>query len=331
MKNKAMEILAYYPITPEEAETNGNVTKVQAKEGTFALKKTRLTPDYMERFEQTLHYFEKEQLQTITPVLRTKRGNWFVRKENALYYLMPWGATPQKTPETVYFKTLALFHRQTNNPVLLEDRKDDILATKKRRTEEQINTLEAIADHIEQKRYFSPLELNYLLHFPLLANTAMNSARYVEEWLLDQEEEATMNEVYCHGSPTPDHIIVDGRGSHRFINVEKANINHPHRDVAHLYRACMENRLAERVTGYEWVYTYKEHFPTKRYDDYLLKSYLTSLPNFHVIIQPLTKRSPQEEPYVTARFMREMWLLEKMQEDMERWPAPVEAREADST
>ncbi|RSL32617.1 hypothetical protein D7Z54_14290 [Salibacterium salarium] len=75
MNNNLERILDQYPIHPVTFTRFGKAVKVEAAEGTFALKETHIDPNKAERFLQTLRFFEKQQLPAVTPVLPTKMGS----------------------------------------------------------------------------------------------------------------------------------------------------------------------------------------------------------------------------------------------------------------
>ncbi|WP_185819697.1 phosphotransferase [Salibacterium salarium] len=321
MDNNIEQVLYQYPIHPITLTRHGKAVKVEAAEGVFALKETYISQERAERFLQTLRFFEKQQLPAVTPVLPTENGEWSVEQEGKIYYLSPWGEScGGKRKETDFFKTLAVFHRSTDKKIAIRSQEWQENGEKMRRERDQeLLELEVLADEIEKKRYFSPFELSYLSHFPLIYDMYQRSMSFFDEWERKAEERRTIRLVQCHGSPSPHHLITDPKLNYRFINLEQTKVGHPAHDVAWMYKSCMEERCWEPVKGYSWMQTYDQHFPFNEADKALVKSQIFYPGPLSAFIKDTRHRELYEEPYLTQALEQHVWLFEKIKKDMETW------------
>ncbi|SDI35796.1 spore coat protein YsxE [Alteribacillus persepolensis] len=329
MKGNIANVLQRYPIQPVQMELYDKVAKVEAAEGIFALKETQLNNEQAERFLQTLRFFEKQQMNTVLPVLGTTYQEWCVIDDDRLYYLTPWKQSCAfKRHESAYFKTLAIFHRSTEYkeavPESIWEEQGKLL---KKERDQQLLQLEAYADQIEKKHYYSPFELSFLMHFPLLYQCHKDSLTWYEKWESAAYEEKGIRVVRCHGSPSPDHMVLDERNNYQFINLEQTADGHPLYDVSWLYRSCMQERMWDTVQAYPWVKTYHHHFPLKRGEDALLKSQLLNESFLYPFLATASKRKLYDEHTFTFQLEEHIWMMEKIKQDLDTWPSFLDEKE----
>ncbi|RSL32618.1 hypothetical protein D7Z54_14295 [Salibacterium salarium] len=190
----------------------------------------------------------------------------------------------------------------------------------RRERDQEMLELEVFADQIEKKRYFSPFELSYLSHFPLIYELYQRSMSLFEEWESIGTERETLRLVQCHGRPSPDHLIIDHQRNYRFINMEHTDAGHPAHDIAWMYQSCMEERCFEPVKAYNWIQTYNQHFPFQDADQVLLKSQILYPGRLFSFLKKSQNRKLSSEPSLTFELEQHVGLLEKIKQDMDTWP-----------
>ncbi|WP_158738149.1 phosphotransferase [Alteribacillus sp. YIM 98480] len=329
MKGNIEYILQRYPIHPIRVQTFDKIAKVEAEEGTFALKETQLNKHQAERFLQTLRFFEKQQMKTVVPVLRTNYGEWCSNQNELIYYLTPWGSECRGLQhETEFFKALAIFHRSTEYKETIPENvwKEQGELLKKER-DQQLLKLEAMADNIEKKRYYSPFELAFLIHFPFLYRLHKDSLYWYDKWERTAAENERLRMVRCHGRPSPDHLVIDEKRNYRFINLEHTADGYPLHDIAWLYRSCMKERMWEPIQAYPWIKTYDHHFPFKAGDEALLKSQLLDETSMYPFLLRASHRTLADEHTFTFQLEERIWMLEKIKQDLDTWPDLSENKE----
>ncbi|WP_054635067.1 hypothetical protein [Thalassobacillus sp. C254] len=89
MNPEIKQTLQSYGLKPNKWERIGNVFKVECYQGTFALKQSQFPADSLDRFLQTMRYFEREQIYSVVPLYPNRYGDFAVQGSNATYYLMP--------------------------------------------------------------------------------------------------------------------------------------------------------------------------------------------------------------------------------------------------
>ncbi|WP_240374695.1 hypothetical protein [Bacillus piscicola] len=324
MKSNAEYVLGFYPLHVQSLETHGKVTKVTADEGVFSLKETQLNNEQAERFLQTLRFFEKQETWTVAPVVRTVYGDWYVIYNNSLFYLLSWGEDcSRQHPEGVFFKTLALFHRFTGrNEKMREENWIESGERYRKYREQQLLKLEAYADHIEKKHYYSPFELGFLMHFPFIYQLHKDSIYWYEKWEDEAAPKEKITTVRCHGRPSPDHIIRDQYGNYQFINLENTADGHPCHDIVSLYQACLYERLWDPIQTYPWIKSYREHAALFHpEDEWLLKSRLLEETGIYSFIELAPGRIRGEEHIWTLELEKYIWFMEKVHAEITSWPS----------
>ncbi|MFB4162971.1 hypothetical protein ACE1TI_03820 [Alteribacillus sp. JSM 102045] len=322
MKGNLESILQRYPLHPLRVQPFNKVARVETAEGIFALKETQLNKEQAERFLQTLRFFEKQQMKTVVPVLRNNYGDWCCIEDHYMYYVTPWGKECSGLRrESEFFKALAIFHRSTEYKETIPENvwKEQGELLKKKR-DQQLLELEAYADSIEKKRYYSPFELAFLMHFPFLYHLHKDSLYWYDQWERKAAEKEKIRIVRCHGRPSPDHLVIDEFSNYRFINLEYTADGHPLYDAAYLYRSCLKERMWEPVQAYPWIKTYDYHFLLKPGDEDLLKSHLLSEANIYPFLKQSSSRTLENEPAFTFQLEERIWLMEKIKEDLATWP-----------
>ncbi|SFE69919.1 protein kinase family protein [Alteribacillus iranensis] len=301
------------------------MTRIEAREGQFALKKSKMKQNQAERFFHTLRFFEKNQVPTVLPVLHTRRNEKFFYDDGFVYYLTPWGEDCRDLQkENECFKTLALFHRFTEQRETIKEEEWEKRNDQFRKNRDaDVLALEAFADEIEKKRYYSPFELAFLMHFPFLYRLHKDSLYWFHKWTDAASMKGTLKMVCCHGKPSADHLVRDYKGEFKWINVEASGNGHPQHDVAHLYKSCLKENQWEPVQTYSWIQSYKENAATfDSEDEFLLKSQLLNESPMYSFLEKARRRHPSEEHIWTWQLENQMVWLEKVKETVEKWPAP---------
>ncbi|MFB5662889.1 hypothetical protein [Alteribacillus sp. HJP-4] len=328
MDASLQRVLNYYAITPLQIESLSKISKIEAEEGIFALKKTKMNSGQTERFQETLRFFERNQFPGVAPIIPASNGERYVRDIDGetVFYLSEWGRGGlEGKREKDYFQALAIFHRSTQYHVPVDEEMWEERGTSLREWKnEKMQQLEAYAEEIERKEYYSPFDWAVLMHFPLLYECYDKSMRYFEEWEELAREKGELKVARCHGRPEPSHFILDRYGNFQFINVEHADTGHPVYDLAYLYKKCTEQKRWEHVNGVDWLSTYASFCPTDDGDRALLSSMLLEPVDFYELLSYPGHRSSGEQPGLVQELEAKVWMLEKIKDDIESWPQPVQ-------
>ncbi|MGY4689406.1 hypothetical protein [Salibacterium sp. K-3] len=317
MTADAGDVLKYYPLHPERVLRFGKIIKIEAEEGTFALKETVLPRSRLQQWEQTVRCFEKGQLPAAVPVLPTADGRYYVRHNGFIYYLMPWEEQPEHCTAHDLFQTLARFHLPGRKIIQVPEtvyRKNS--AMKERQMEHDIYLLETYVEEVEQQRFFSPFELLALTCLPLIYECRQRSAGWFENWKAEVLETEKTQEVLCHGKPSFNHVLADSRRRLRFINLEASAVGHPAHDIAGLYRSCVKRNIRKRPAGKEWIDSYETHQVFHAADKALLKSLLLYPSVLLYWIRKGPTRPPGMEPEWTRKLAEEKAVLENILRDI---------------
>ncbi|MFC5712672.1 hypothetical protein ACFPU1_07750 [Thalassorhabdus alkalitolerans] len=304
MNPEIKQTLQSYGLKPNKWERIGNVFKVECYQGTFALKQSQFPADSLDRFLQTMRYFEREQIYSVVPLYPNRYGEFAVQGSKATYYLMPWVLEDTRHAagkEERILETLGLMHRFSER---MEESADEYVTSfgeqVQRKKERELLELERYADEIERKHYFSPFELAILTHFPFIHQLYQESQKHFNTWLEISREKQQVRTVRCHGCPSVEHAVIDSQGNTYLINFEKTRDDSPAWDLAYFFRDSFEKGLWDNIDAYRWMTIYEKQFPLAEADRSLFLSHLLSP---YSLVSPIkeyqTKRSRAlEKEYV---------------------------------
>lgn len=229
---KITEILQEYAISPQAiVPVTERVHKIKANGKEFALKRSRLDRNTLNRWLATYRTASELGLSEIIPVYLTVRKRLYVKREDEYYYLTPWiekNKRPygKKTVENVY-RHIGNIHVRTKKLTTLEtNRWIDPFDSYKKYCEEKERRLTTWMERLEQKHYPSPVELQILTHYQNVRTSLRRSGQLTEEILSLSESDTGWGVCLNHGNLEQGHFF-----ERYIINWEKASYQHPVHDL----------------------------------------------------------------------------------------------------
>ncbi|TLS39222.1 spore coat protein YsxE [Pseudalkalibacillus caeni] len=274
---KYSSLLFQYDLYPERVIKKKNVLKVFTKNGTYALKKTKLTrsqAEWLFHVHERLAYIGYKYY---IPLYRTKYGDPFVFDQYNTYYLMPWVEDDRHyaNREAMMISNLAALHNQT---VKEQEYSEEIISNSyqqlTKRWEGRQLEMERYIESVEKRVYLSPFEQSFVTNFHRLMHMTDKARNHLYQWQQKVKEKKRYRSVLCHGRVSPGHFIIH-QGKGFFINFDHAVLDTPVRDLAYFLRSSMRAANWNERKAKDWFTQYQERFPLYEEEKSLLASYLT--------------------------------------------------------
>jgi spore coat protein YsxE len=270
--------LYQYDLYPEKIEHLGNVKKVYSNRGIFALKEVTGTN---QDAEWLIHCYDRLLslgYQKLPPLYKTKYGDPIVRVGRNYYYLTPWYDEQEPDAyerEEFLIEELGKIHSLT---VKMQAYSSEVItgsySTLVNRFETRQLKMEQYTESSERNTYISPFELNYLSHFHRLMRMAEEAKKRAADWYHQCEREQRFRSVLCHGRPIRSHVIFNENGEKVLINIERAVLDTPVRDLAIFFRGATHYWSWNEEDGLYWLQCYEKHFKLYPEEKTLLACYL---------------------------------------------------------
>lgn len=301
MNGNLAPVLFQYDLYPNKIETVGNVKKIYAPQGTFALKETEMTTEQRTSLVHVLERLQRLGFDRFVAPFPSKSGGPLTVHEGKTYYLMPWLVDEDAgilSREEQLIEAGAALHLLTEKE---QDYADGIIQNSynglAKRWSQHMEELERFAAKAEEKIYFSPFELSYLNDFRDSMQAAEAAKHHLSRWLDLAKENERFRIVLCHGRLSTSHFV-DGR----LLNFEHAVLDSPVRDLAMLFRgAFMHGRSAKTEDPFDWLQTYNERFPLRKEEKMLLAAYLSFPEAIFHSVQEYRNPNPEENELIRVQ------------------------------
>lgn len=306
-------ILENYQLEPYFVEDFGNVYKVYANKGTFALKK--IPPNNGADFIRHLQTLYQMGFNRIVPVYPTADGRYAVLHNQNLYYLMPWLPNDEKENREQrhqqLFRELARMHTLSAKEITVkkEERTEHYEKTIQQFEKNQ-EFLEGFIEECEQKTYMAPFELLFCLYYNEINQALRFSKSKFEEWYEATKDQDKARMVINHGKISIEHFLYDERGYGYFVNFEKAGYGSPIHDLLPFLSRTLKTQPKRNDEVVEWVYYYYKYFPFKADEKLLFYSYLTYPISIIQVVEGYYRRpEKRKELRLVQQLQRQYWYL----------------------
>lgn len=312
-----LPILHYYSIQPFFTESIGNVTKIYAGNGDYALKKMPLStgPHFIAKIQQL---YEKG-FQRIVPIFPTRDGFIGVVDEKYFYYLMPWVASYDAPDYSRayenFFGEVANLHRlsQEKIPIDTEERNIHYHQTITNWENDGRFLLQFIEDS-EMKWYMSPFELLVCLYFDEIERAFTFAMDHFRRWFEVTKEETSVRSSIIHGKLGQEHFLFNEQEGGYFISFEKARRTMPIHDLL-IFISRLSRGLPRRNSKVmEGLLTYWERAPFDEGEMSLFLSYL-SYPGhlLHVVKKYYFQQGEKNERQFVQQLQQEYWYFKNIE------------------
>ncbi|WP_018931417.1 phosphotransferase [Gracilibacillus lacisalsi] len=237
------QIIEAYQLQPEEIEqVTERVFKIKANSQQYALKKSRLYPDDLGRWQAIQQYIQQKQILGFVPIYYAKNNQPFVRDQDQIYYLMPWveqDYTDQPIDEYAsVIHAIGRLHAATmdyHQIAPLKQNKDGMDQQFQQELSSYRDQMLKYVRYFEAKRFMSPYELQICMYYRDIEQTFNQLERWQEIYLDVMEETNEMKYTLCHGNIRPSHYVITQANTY-FLNWEDALMTSPTYDLANYYQ-----------------------------------------------------------------------------------------------
>ncbi|MDL4841688.1 protein kinase family protein [Aquibacillus rhizosphaerae] len=234
------EVLKAYHVHPSEIiPITKRVHKVQTHNYIFALKRSRMRLNNMEKWRRAYQIGSENNLSSILPVYMTEQNQLFKQYEQDIYYLTPWKDSvstdePKHEMESFYH-TLGQIHKQTKSEKQISSSMvEQMINQAKSDLSKQRQTLLGYIEKFEQKHFMSPFELRVCMQYRDLDQVFYYLDKWYDYYLEDISDDNRVYISLCHGNLRSSHMIYQ-HGHTFLINWEKNNFANPINDLARFY------------------------------------------------------------------------------------------------
>lgn len=306
---KVLENYHIYPISIEKQ--TDRVVKVFDGMQEYALKRSFLTDQTVENWENIYHVAREKNVTEILPVYMTKQRTFFHKEEHFYYYLTPWVDAPEVTDRTYYIErtmqTLAQIHKKTKQTSRLDPK--TLKSSFQGFSNYCQSSLEKLKKHLtdyESRRYMSPFELLFCTHYKGVCHAVELLQKKLELIYEGEEAEMVWSTSLCHQRVDDSHC----KGGY-LINWESGGFEHPARDLSGYFHSLtgFYDQPKETIQQSFHVYQKTNHLTMREIhllSVYLLNpaAYLTVLENYTAL---RTKKSMLEQTKLLQQQYRRLW------------------------
>ncbi|GAB4073282.1 spore coat protein CotN [Barrientosiimonas marina] len=293
-------IMKEYGIMLDQTEqVSPRLYKVSVGQDVYALKKSRLTKNTVEAWEQVYHQAHARQLSAILPVFLTQQSRLYAADDDAYYYLTPWVPDAELTHEKSVrhtFEAIGDLHARTKTPISI-----DINSVKhyfndyqKINTERRHELIRSI-DQFEQSRYMSPFELQVCTHYRVLVKVFTELNYHIDHFIEELELNSDWHCSLCHRHLTLPHVR-HNRDT-LFLNWEYAAYDHPVVDLAMLFHGMaktFDENLGQVVSLFP---VYNQQNPLMTSEQHLLAIHLLD-PAAYISLVDDYVQSPRQQTMI---------------------------------
>lgn len=311
-------ILFHYDLYPTQMIHLGKIKQIYAGSRCYALKETVMEDRQLERFLHLLRKLEKKGYRQHVPLIPTKYGEYVVRSESHVYYLMPWIENEPLTKEAAIEEKISgemgKIHRLTAKTVpFSNEERDKAYLSMLKKWDMRRTIFEQFADEREQNKYMSPLELTFFTNYYDLKMFMNEAKSHLDAWYEKSKDLETFRIVLCHGRLSRKHVLIGRHSEPYILNFERASYDTPARDAALFFRYAFYYDLWDEKAFAKWLKAYESHFQLTEKERHLLLAYLL-FPEFVIDVVERYKNNPKQftELEYVQRFERRMMVMRKV-------------------
>lgn len=319
LQRSDMAILSHYPLHVMRIDDYGKVKKVQAVEGTFALKKID-DPRKLHAIEQAAFFYQPQMI----PIYWSKRGTLFVAEGGYYYYVMPWISPPsgQRATEVMisFFRDLASLHQKTLQEINVDETElKSYYETKKAAWEEERSFLQSYAEQCEHEWYMSPFQLQFCTYFHETMQAYWFAEAQLETWYDKMKETKKWRVTFVHGNARSSHYVRSERGG-RFFSWERARWAFPLVDVATSLYEYVRTPPPVDETWIDGFGEYKRQLAIREEELAFFLSHAASPTYLYRVVSSYAAKRKKEwtEYAAVSRLQREYWALKQTEQIMMR-------------
>ena len=253
-------ILSTYGITDfHEERMTDRVSKIQSHTGNYALKRSHINEKTIGRWKAVYQWVIEQKVDAFLPILPNLHQQLLVLDGNDYYYVTPWIHNESIDIHQAFFHAIGKLHGSTiqgQEFTLDEIQRERIAQTLHDEHENYHNHIHTYMDHMERKRFMSPLELQVVMNYRYLMDLFEVYEYWQTMYVEALEEEMNWSSCLVHGNLTPEHLIITDYYQY-FLNWEYTFIGTPTDDLFTLFRHmftkhdCSMERITEGFHIYE--------------------------------------------------------------------------------
>ncbi|MGY0693171.1 hypothetical protein ACW2QC_10340 [Virgibacillus sp. FSP13] len=232
------KVLASYRINAVTMEyQTDNLLKISDSHHSYALKKSKLTSETIDNWENVYHQSYQQNMPSILPVYLTEQGKLHENINGTFYYLTPWlSSNPIELEQQIkrMYHSIGMIHAKTRQSLAMDSEK--VMKRFERYQVQLRKNRAALLQYVEQfekNRYMSPVELLVCTQYRDLEFVFDELINRIEQFVYDLQSQSVWYYSLCHGQLDFSHIIYDHHI--HFINWEKAHFNNAAVDLAELF------------------------------------------------------------------------------------------------
>lgn len=260
------EIVMQYGLTALEVEQHGDrLFKVYTNHGAVAVKRTSLEESQLDSWLEAYKMANTHRLKSIIPLYVTTNQQFYVKRQEGIFYAMPWMEERHRDTPTYHFESLytclgEIHHRTSTAKVVKQEDFENYVEGQKNKIRTYKNTLESALEKFEKRHYMPPIELQICTHFHDILRVFELSEEWGERFLEDIEEDKLIRTSLCHGNVKASHFIYDNNQS-CFINWERATVNNPVYDLTNYYWNLLRYHDAPVEQLIKAFHSYEDQYP----------------------------------------------------------------------
>lgn len=269
------DVLKAFRLNPEACETEqiGKVYRVTSSSQKWALKE--VDPASLKRLLQFHHFSQNGPIRTPPLILAESGTPYYLNRQNKAYILMPWvngTIVDSSRSHEALWETLAEWHRTTGETCEVDsDWAETFSARCLEIWSEQVLTLDLFMNDSEHRVYPSPFEQRFMAFYSELRRGAEVAYEKLTEWKETVREAESVRVVFCHGKPSPAHLITSGH-QHNWVSNETAGHDLPIRDLTWLLRWGIPERTVNEAHLTHGLNLYETTFPMEDQEKLLLEA-----------------------------------------------------------
>jgi spore coat protein YsxE len=317
---KIQPLLNQYGIEADYVEDLGSIKKIYSKQGTLAMKKTKLSLNSLQQFEDTLKFLHYKGYGMAAPVYKTKSGSYFVfDQDRTAYYVMPWLSANNEEERNDHafklFKRLGELHAKTvQEEKVSEEQITNLVNTEKEKWQKRKVELEKYVEKCEERTYMSPFELYFCTYYQEMTRASDYASRKLDEWHELFKEKKSYRNVFTHGKPSFQHYLYNVEGNGYFINFEHAKRHPPIYDLLYFYYRSCKTYPFQNDDRFQWFQSYRKHFPLREDELTLFMAQLAYPESLYRVVKDYRKnqKGKTERIYV-QRLQRAYWQMKNIE------------------
>lgn len=248
------------------------VHKIDDGQHQYALKKSVLNQQTVQKWERVFHDAHQRQLSSVLSLFLTTNKSLYTIFEQDYYYLMPWINGEQSTIEQLY-RSIGNIHKTTQQSKAIDhDQMVQQFSRYKQHCDEALKRLLSYVKQFESHIYMAPLELQVCTHYRDIELAFIKIREQITQLTSSQEEQKNWSYSLCHGSLKRSHSLEAGQTY--YINWERTKYDYPVTDLVMLFKNELISYDAPVETWVDSFKTYLEENQLQHHELSLLLIYL---------------------------------------------------------